>query len=66
MIMHDIEIVAIWFALVTSGMILTMLMPWFVSETHGSDVNHVERERIPAHQGLGERAGSMSLIEIEA
>lgn len=66
MIMHDIEIVAIWFALVISGMILTLLMPWFVSKTHGSEVNHVECECIPARQALDERAGSMSLIEIEA
>jgi hypothetical protein len=64
--MHDIAILAIWFSFVIAGMILTMLMPRVVSELHGSEVSQAQYERIPAHHGLHERAGSMILIEKEA
>lgn len=64
--MHDIEIAAIWFALIIAGMILTMLMPWIVSESDGSEVNQHEREYIPAHQELHERVCSMVPIAKEA
>lgn len=64
--MHDIAVLAIWFSLVIAGMILTMLMPRIVSESHGSEVTQDQYERIPAHHGLHERAGSMILIGKEA
>jgi len=64
--MHDIEIVAIWFSSVIGVMILTMLLPWIFSESHSSEVNPVECEPIPAHQGLQKRAGSIVPIVIEA
>lgn len=64
--MHDIEMLAIWFACVIAGMILTILMPRIVSESRGIGVNQDEYERIPTHQGLHEEAGPMILIEKEA
>ncbi|OQW37590.1 MAG: hypothetical protein A4E19_12990 [Nitrospira sp. SG-bin1] len=60
--MHDIEILAVWFALVIAGMILTILMPRIVSESHGSGADQEEPQRISAHQGSHERVGSMILI----
>jgi hypothetical protein len=64
--MHDIEMLAVWFALVIAGMILTILMPRIVSESHGSAVDQEKPQRISAHQGSHERAGSMILIGKEA
>jgi hypothetical protein len=64
--MHDIEFLAVWFVLVIAGMIFTMLMPRIVSESRGREVNQDASERIPAHQGLHERAGTMILIGKEA
>jgi hypothetical protein len=66
MIMHDIEMLAAWFLLIKAGMILTMLLPRITPESRGREVNHDACERIPAHQGLHEQAGSMILIEKEA
>lgn len=54
--MHDIEIVVIWFFLVNAGMLLTLLMPWIVSEPHSGEVTHDEYERIPAREEYYERA----------
>jgi hypothetical protein len=64
--MHDIEMLAIWFAFVIAGMILTILMPRIVSESRGSEVVQGACERIPGHQGLHDGAGPMILIEKEA
>ena len=63
--MHDFEIVVIWFSLVIAGMILTMLMPWIVSEPRGGEIAQDECVRIPAYQGLHERASTMIPIGTE-
>lgn len=60
--MHDIEILAIWFSFVITGMILTMLLPRLVPESRGKEVNQDACERIPAHQAADEWRGSMILI----
>lgn len=60
--MHDIEMLAVWFVFVIAGMILAMLMPRIVSESRDSEVNQDACERIPAHQMVDERVGSMILI----
>jgi hypothetical protein len=62
--MHDIEMLAIWFAFVIAGMILTILMPRIVLESRGIGAN--QDERIPTHQRLHEGSGPMILIEKEA
>lgn len=62
--MHDIEMLAIWFAFVIAGMILTILMPRIVLESRSIGAN--QDERIPTHQRLHEGAGPMILIEKEA
>jgi hypothetical protein len=64
--MHDIDMLAIWFASVIAGMILTMLLPRIVSESRGSGVTQDEGERLPIQHGVHERAGAMILIEKEA
>lgn len=64
--MHDIELLVLWFSSIISGMILTLLVPRMVSESRGSEVSQAECERIPAHQGVHDRAGSMILIRKEA
>ena len=60
--MHDIEMLAIWFSCVITGMILTMLIPRPVSESRGKEVKQDACERIPAHQAVDEWSGSMILI----
>lgn len=65
MIMHNMETVAIWFTLVTTGMILTLLMPWIVSESRSRAVTQVEREPIPAERGFHEQAGTIGPIVTE-
>lgn len=62
--MHDIEMLAIWFSSVFAGVILTMLMPRIASEPRGSEVTQDECERIPAHQRVHERAGSIKPIRL--
>ena len=62
--MHDFEMLAIWFSSILVGMILTILMPRIVSESRGSQVTQDACERIPAHRGVHERAGSIKPIRL--
>ncbi len=59
--MHDIEMLAVWFSSVITGVILTMLIPRIVSESRGSEITQDACERIPAHQGVHKREGSIIL-----
>jgi hypothetical protein len=65
-IMHEIELLTIWFSSVYTGMILTMLMPRMVSALSGDEGTQDGYERLPAHQRVHERAGSMIPIGKEA
>jgi hypothetical protein len=60
--MHDIELLVLWFSSIITAMILTILLPRMVSESRGSEAAPNVYQRIPAHQGVYKREGSMILI----
>ena len=64
-ILHDIEIVGMWFLSVVTGMVLTMLRPRIVSESCGRGVTREQCGHTPASHELHEREGAMVLTERE-
>lgn len=61
-IMHDIEMVTIWFGSVIAGVILTMLMPQMVSAPRYRNRIHDGLKEVSPSNKVEEQLGSMVLV----